>query len=143
MKIINRGRYVGFFVRDRAVEESCLAEKVKGWKESVKTLLGFDHKHPQSAYERLRKSLQWEWAFVQRVTSSIRDAFGPVEEALQETFILALFQGLGGGTPGRGVTCVPVKQVGLDLLDTTNMARENWTPSCVIKWHLVALIRVH
>ena len=37
---------------------------------------------------------------MQRVTPVIRDAFGPVEEALQETFLLTLFQGLGEGPPG-------------------------------------------
>ena len=32
---------------------------------------------------------------MQRVTTGIGDAFGPLEEALQETFLPDLFQGLG------------------------------------------------
>ena len=56
---------------------------------------------------------------MQQVTTDIGNAFGPVEQDLWETFIMDLFQGLGKGTPGRGVTCLPVKQAGLDLPDTT------------------------
>ena len=62
----------------------------------------------------------------------IEDAFVLVEQALQETFIPALLQGLGEITPGRGVTRLPVKQAGLALPDLTKMAPENWAASCVI-----------
>ena len=78
---------------------------------------------------------------MQRVSPDIGDAFGPVEQALQKTFLLDLFQGLGEGKPGRGVTRLPVKQAALALPDPTNAAPENWKASCVIKGHLVAAIR--
>ena len=76
--IVTGSQYLRFFFRDRSVKDSCLAEKVQGWKESVKTLLGVAYKHPQTAYAGLQKSLQQEWVFVQRDTPGIRDAFGPV-----------------------------------------------------------------
>ena len=69
--------------------------KVEGWSESVETLAGVSCKHPQSVYSRLQKSIQQEWAFVQQVTPGIGDAFGPVEKALWETFLPALFEVLG------------------------------------------------
>ena len=78
---------------------------------------------------------------MQRVTPGIRDAFGLVEQALWDDFILAFFQGLGEVTPRRRVTCPPVKQVGLALPDMTMMDPENWTASCIITGHLVALLR--
>ena len=81
-------------------------------------------KHPQSAYTGLKKSLQQEWEFVQRVTRGIRYTFSPVEEALWETFFPAFFQGLGEGTPGRGVTSIPAKQAVLALLYLTKKALE-------------------
>ena len=37
---------------------------------------------------------------MQQVTPNIGDAFGLVDQVLRDTFILALFQGLGEGTPG-------------------------------------------
>ena len=94
--------------------------------------MGVTKKHFQYTYAGLQKSLQHEWAFVQWVTPRIRNAFGPVEQALWETFIPALFQGLGELTPGRGVTRLPVKQERLALPDPTKTAPENWTSSCVI-----------
>ena len=54
---------------------------------------------------------------MQQVTPGIGNAFGPVEKALQETFLPALFEGLGEGAPERGVTRFPVKKSGLALPD--------------------------
>ena len=107
----------------------------------MKTLAGVARKHPQSAYAVLQKSLQKEWTFMQRVTLCIGDAFVPVEKSLWETFSPALFQVLGEGALGRGVTCLPLKQAVLVLPDPTNTAPENWTASCVITVHLVAALR--
>ena len=53
----------------------------------------------------------------------------------------ALFEILAEGAPGRGVACLPVKQVGLALPDLTLTAPENWTAFCVITGHLVAALR--
>ena len=54
---------------------------------------------------------------MQRVTPDIGDAFDPAEQALREALILYLFQGLGEGTPERGITLLPMKQAGLALPD--------------------------
>ena len=52
---------------------SWLKEKIQGWTESVNILSRVAQKHPQSAYAGLQKSLQQEWAFVQRVTPGVGD----------------------------------------------------------------------
>ena len=78
---------------------------------------------------------------MQRVTPDTGDASGPPEQALWDAFIPALFQGLGKGKPGRGVTHLPVKQVRLVLPDPTKMDPENWTASCVVIGHLVGALR--
>ena len=83
------------------------------------------HKHSQSTYAGLQKSLQQEWAFVQRVTPVVGAAFGPVEEALQEVFDLALFRGLTEGLPTRENTRLPIKQAGLAIPDPVLTAPEN------------------
>ena len=53
--------------------------------------------HPQSAYTGLKKSLQQEWALVQRVTPGIGDAFGPMEEVLRGNLLTGPLPGTGGG----------------------------------------------
>ena len=107
----------------------------------METLAEVSHKHPQSAYEGLQNSLQHEWEFVQRFTPGIGNAFGPVEKALRETLVPALFEGLGDGVPEGGVTHLPVKQAVLNLPDPSQTAPENWTASCVITGHAVAALR--
>ena len=104
-------------------------------------LSGVAQKHPQYAYTGLKKSLQQELAFVKRVTPGVGDSFGPVETALKETFMPALFEGLREGMPERGVTRLPVKQAGFTLPYPSQTAPENWTVSCVITGHLVAALR--
>ena len=141
IKVMTGKIYPGGFISESKAEKIWLARKFTGCAESVETLAGVYRKHPKSAYSGLQKSLQQEWAFVQRVTPGIRDAFGSVEKALQETFVLALFQGLGEGAPERRVTRLPEKQAGLALPDPTLTSPENWTASCVITGHLVSALR--
>ena len=69
---------------------------------------------------------------MQRVTPGVGEAFVPVEEALQEIFVPALFRGLTERVTERENTCLPVKQAGLALPDPVQTAPENWTASCVI-----------
>ena len=90
-----------------------------------KILSGVAHKHPQSPYAGLKKSLQQEWDFVQRVTPEVGDAFVPVEEALKEIFVPVLYQVLWEGVLERGITRLPVKQAVLALPDPTQTSPEN------------------
>ena len=59
---------------------------------------------------------------MQRVTPGVEDAFGPVEVALTEIFVAALFQGLREGVPEQGFTRLPIKQAGLALPDPSQTA---------------------
>ena len=84
--------YLGGYIGDREVEGSWLEANIQGWTESVAIFAGVARKHPQYTYAGLQKSLQQEWAFVQRVTPGVGDYFGPVKQALKETFMPALFE---------------------------------------------------
>ena len=61
------------------------------WQDSVAILAGVVHSNPQTAYEVLQKSLQQDWAFVQRVNPYIGMAFHAVEDELCDTLLPALF----------------------------------------------------
>ena len=54
---------------------------------------------------------------MQRVDPDTGDTFEPVEDALQDSFLSALLQGVGEDFPGWGLTRLPVKQAGLSLPD--------------------------
>ena len=141
IQVLTGHHYLGGFIGDREAEERWLADKVTGWAESMETLARVSRNHPQSSYAGLQKSLQQEWAFVQRVTPGINNAFGLVEKALRETFVPELSEVMGDGVLERGFTRLPIKQAGLALPDPTQTASENWTASCVITVHLVAALR--
>ena len=76
-----------------------------------------------------------------RFTLGIGDSFVPVEEEIEKAFLPALFEGIGGGVPGRAITHLPVKQAGMALPDPTLTAPENWQAPCVITGHLVPALR--
>ena len=78
---------------------------------------------------------------MQRVTPGIGIAFQAVEDALQYTFLPALFQGATSQIPGRTITGLPVKHSGIDFPDHNHTAGANCTVSCVIIEHLVAALR--
>ena len=78
---------------------------------------------------------------MQRVTPGIGNAFRPVETALKETFVPALFEVMVNGVPERRVALLPVKQAVLALPDPSQTAPDKWTASCVITGHLVASLR--
>ena len=107
----------------------------------MKVPAGVAHKHPQSAYAGIQKSLQQEWDFVQRVTPGVGEAFGPIGEALREIFVPALLEGLRERVPESENTRLPVKQAGLALPDPIQTAPENLTASCAIIGHLVTALR--
>ena len=117
IRVVTGHRYLGGFLGDVSAEKEWLGDKVEGCTESIATLAGVALKHLQSAYAGLQKYLQQEWAFVQTVTPGVGAAFAPVEEALREVFLPALFRGLTERLPKREKTRLPVKQAGLAILD--------------------------
>ena len=103
----------------------------RGWSELVTTLTGVARRHPQTTYVVLQKSLQQEWAFVQRVTPDIGIYFQAVEYKLRYTFLPALFQGDTSQIHGRAITCLPVKQSNrLGLNSLTQLGHQGWTGHC-------------
>ena len=103
-------------------------------------MAGVARRHLQTAYAGLQKSLQQEWAFVQRFTLGVRMEFQAVEDELQYIFISALFQGATSQIPGRVITGLLVKQAGIALPKPTQTAGASWTASYVITRHLVAAL---
>ena len=58
IRVVTGHRYLGGYIGDAEAERGWLQDKVQGWMESVKILSRVAHKHLQSAYAGLKKSLQ-------------------------------------------------------------------------------------
>ena len=70
---------------------------------------------------------------MQRIKTNIGDSFRPAEKSLWDSFMPALFQGVGEGIQRRGFTHLLMKQAGLALPYLMLTDLENWTESCVLK----------
>ena len=57
IKVVTGSRYLGGFIGEGEAQKRWLEGKVAGWADSVDALAGVSHKHPQSSYSGLQKSL--------------------------------------------------------------------------------------
>ena len=131
-------RYVGGYIGSRATRDQWLAPQIEQWVRAVKSLAKVARRYPQTAYAGLALSLQHEWQYLQRVTSGIKDQFVPIEQALVEDFLPALFQASPTSIQAmRGLLELPVRQGGLGIRNPTSVAEANHTASVSAVQHLV------
>ena len=86
-------RYVGGFIGSEESRAEWLKGMVDGWVYGVRTLAAIAVKYPQTAYAGLASSLQGEWQYLCRTTPGVASALAPVEAAIREDFLPALFGG--------------------------------------------------
>eukprot|EP00978_Attheya_sp_CCMP212_P031185 scaffold117077_cov65-Attheya_sp.AAC.6 len=93
-------------------------------------------------FERLQKSLQQEWQFLQRVTDGIGTEFAAVESSLKDDFLPALLGQNKVGQLLRDLLALLVKHAELALPNpTTSASRGNFMASKIVCGHLVVLLR--
>ena len=63
-----------------------------------------------------------------------------MKEALENSFLLALFQGAMDEVLTRGTTHPKVNQAGLEIPNPTLSVWDNWKAYCVITGHMVAAL---
>jgi hypothetical protein len=84
-------RYIGGFIGTPEARSAWLEPKIQAWIDGIHTLARAARHFPQSAYVGLAKSLQSDWQYLQRVLPDCSVGFEPVEEALANAFLPALF----------------------------------------------------
>ena len=136
-------RFLGGFLGETSTRDQWLKNKISDWVFGVQELARVAQSYPQTAYAGLQKSLQQEWQYLQRVTADIADHFSPIEKAICDDFLPALF-----GEPcledsyRRPLAALPVKHAGLALPDPTSTADDNHLTSSLVCGHLVQAIRL-
>ena len=60
-------------------------------------------------------------------TQGLWEDFQPVEKALREELILGIFHRAMDNMPDHKIKGFTVKHVGLEILETTQTAKGNWT----------------
>ena len=99
VSVFTRSRYLDGFIGDPDAEKYWVAYKVKWWTDLVEVMSGVARQHQQSAYADLQKSLQQEWAFIQRIDPGIGEDFCTFKKSLQHYFLLAPFCGTTAKVP--------------------------------------------
>ena len=141
LRVVSISRYLGGFIIEPEVENDWIADKFQGWADSVGLMTKLELQLPQTSCSGLHNDLQQAWYFVQRIIPGIREAFSPVKEYLQRSFLPDLFHGDTVKIAVQGVTSLPVKQAGLALPKPSISSLKNWTASCIIIGHLVAALQ--
>ena len=116
-------RYLGGFLGSDEDRDKWVDKKVKDWVFGIKELAKVATRYPQAAYAGLASSLQLEWQYLQRVTPDVGLRFAPLESALAEIFLPALFgASVEEIAKMRNILALPVKFAGLGIPDPSNSA---------------------
>ena len=113
--MVNGSLYLVGFVGVQYLEKERLSEKITGWMDLVEVLARLELQHLQTDYDGLQKSFHQEWDFIQRVTPNIGEAFCLVDQALEKSFLPALFQGSMVGVLTQGINLLTVDQAQLTI----------------------------
>jgi hypothetical protein len=126
-------RYLGGFIGSGATEAEWIDPKIEHWVEAIKSLSNVAYKYPQTAYAGLTHSLQAEWQYLQRVTPHIDQAFAPVEAAIAQHFLPALFNAsVDDVAKLRPLLALPVRKGGLGIPDPTTTGHTCYLASTTI-----------
>ena len=84
-------RYVGGYVGSIAMRDRWVEPMVGKWVGGVEALAKVARKYPQSVFTGFSQSLQAEWQYLCRCVPDVGKHLGPVEAAIKEFMIPALF----------------------------------------------------
>ncbi|CAM9457865.1 unnamed protein product, partial [Heterosigma akashiwo] len=91
MEFVEASRFLGGFLGKEDAVRHLLEEKVRKWVEAVEDLAEAAEVYSQDAYVCFIKSLQCEWGYVQRVVEGAAEAMDPLDKAIQDKFLPAVF----------------------------------------------------
>eukprot|EP00957_Ditylum_brightwellii_P023946 1805748-Ditylum_brightwellii.AAC.1 len=81
--------------------------------------------NPQAAFAGYARSLQFEWAYIQRTIEVEERVFEPVEDAINKTLLLALFEARSIPEDLRDLSSLPAQLGGLGALHPCREAPDN------------------
>ena len=92
VKITTEGRrHLGSVIGSTNYKEEYCNEKVNRWREEIEALSDIAKSQPHSAYVAFTKGFKSKFTYFMRTISSFEDYVNPIEEAISELFLPALF----------------------------------------------------
>ena len=121
VKVVSGQRFLGSFIGDQEGTCEYVEQKVQLWVRCVEKLAKAAESQPQAAQAALTKSLQFEWAYLQRVIPNCAEAFAPLRDTINKTFWPTV---LGGSVSEQEMALfsLPTRLGGLGVQDPVESA---------------------
>lgn len=114
LKIVTGQRFLGGYVGDKDGKHRYMSKKIAEWCSHIDKLAVAAKTQPQCAFSALTKSLQFQWSFAQHVIPDCAEFFGPLESAITERFLPAIFGGPITNTE-KDLVSLPARKGGLGI----------------------------
>ena len=132
VRVVQSRRMLGGIIGNNTGKKEFLNQLNQRWQYKLETLTEIAEQQPQAAYTALVKSLQNEWAFVQKVVKDCEEQFQEIENAIAFKVLPAIFGNEISGNE-RKLFSLPARMGGLGVEDPREMsssAYRNSKKSC-------------
>uniref|UniRef100_A0A1X7VKB1 Uncharacterized protein n=1 Tax=Amphimedon queenslandica TaxID=400682 RepID=A0A1X7VKB1_AMPQE len=128
VRIVTSHRLLGGVVGDHEGLLSYVTGSVNEWTSIVEKLTVIAKTQPQLAYSAFTRSVQSQWAYLQRVVPDCGSSFIPLEQLISQRFIPTIFSCEISPTERSHLT-LPARLGGLNIQDPTLTSTTNYTTS--------------
>ena len=142
VKITTKGhRDLGAFIGTRLATSGFLADKIESWRNSINLLAEVAKTQPHAAHAGYFHGLRSKWVFLQRAMASIAGSLDPLEKAVNEKLIPAIF-GIDSAVSvlDRDLIALPGGFSGMGLDNPTKSAPHHYRTSRILSKQHVELI---
>jgi hypothetical protein len=126
--VVSGRRLLGGFIGSEDDKQEYVADRVASWSHYVKILADTAKETPHQVFSAFTKSLQFEWAYLQRVIPNCADKFVPLEQSIKNILLPAILGGEVSETERR-LFSLPTRMGGLGITNPTETAPLVFTTS--------------
>ena len=110
-------------------------EKVATWIAEVEALSEIEKSEPHAAYTAFTHGLRHKYNYVMRTISNIGDELKPLDDAIRNTFIKALFNGYICNDIEMKLLALPIKFWGMGIIMPSEICDDEYQNSLKITEH--------
>ena len=128
VKVVSGSRFLGGYIRDDHGHKEYVKMKVQSWVDSVYCLSDAAKQQPQAVYAALVKSIQCEWAFLQRVVANSSELFLALKDTIREVFWPSSFGSVVFNSEAD-LFALPTRMSGMGVCDPVQISSQHFDAS--------------